>query len=323
MVCIVMKFILNLLLGIALPAFAASNLSSDVNLNSQNSSGAGSRPYIIEIVSAKGDKTSEVKGISDKGDPFLISEQVGANPYKEDKFSAFPSIDMGIGGKITLYRAPDYKVKDGKKEFVVRSWAKTVGDLLDENKIALGQDDKINFSPSTPLELNMDINIIRVARTTMIEYESIDYQIVKKEDPNLEKGKTKVEQAGKKGKKNLFYEVTREDGVQVSKVLKKTEVAEEPVDEKITVGTKIVSYGTGVASWYVNSNQMIGACNLVPKGTKVRVVNLSNGKSVEITTSGGGLRSDRIVDLSTAAFQALGASTSQGVIGNVRLEKVY
>jgi len=38
---------------------------------------------------------------------------------------------------------------------------------------------------------------------------------------------------------------------------------------------------------------------------------------------GGGLRSDRIIDLSTAAFQALGASLGQGVIGSVRLEKVY
>jgi rare lipoprotein A (peptidoglycan hydrolase) len=56
----------------------------------------------------------------------------------------------------------------------------------------------------------------------------------------------------------------------------------------------------------------------------VRVVNLANGKSVEITTSGGGIKtSGRIVDLSTSAFQALGATLGQGTIKNVRLEKVY
>ena len=235
-----MKFVLNLLLGIALPAFAASNLSPSVTVSKQDNASMESRPYIIEEISARGEKISETKGISAEGDPFLISKAIGANPYEEDRFSSFPSLNMGIGGKITLYRAPDYKIKDGKKEFVVRSWTKTVGDLLDENKIALGQDDKINFSPSTPLELNMSINIIRVARTTMIESEPINYKTIKKEDPDLDKGKTKVEQAGKKGKRNLFYLVTREDGVQISKVLTKSEVAVEPVEEKLIIGTKPV-----------------------------------------------------------------------------------
>lgn len=235
-----MKFILNLLLGIALPAFAASNFSSEVNLNSQNNSTGGSRPYIIEEISASGEKTGETKGISAEGDPFLISKAIGANPYEEDRFSSFPSLNMGIGGKITLYRAPDYKIKDGKKEFVARSWTKTVGDLLSENKIELGEDDKINFSQGTSLELDMNINIIRVARTTMIKSEPIDYKTIKKEDPNLDRGKTKVEQAGKKGKRNLFYLVTREDGVQISKVLMKSEIAAPPVEEKLIIGTKPV-----------------------------------------------------------------------------------
>jgi len=91
----------------------------------------------------------------------------------------------------------------------------------------------------------------------------------------------------------------------------------------IAVGTKIISYGTGVASYYIKSNEMIAACNFLPRGTKVRVVNLNNGKDVVVTIVGGGLRSDRIIDLSTGAFQALGASLGQGIIRRVRLEKVY
>ena len=323
MVCIVMKFILNLLLGIALPAFAASNLSSDVNLNSQNSSGAGSRPYVVEIVSAKGEKTSEVKGISDKGDPFLISEQIGASPYKEDKFSVFPSIGMGIGGKITLYRAPDYKVKDGKKEFIVRSWTKTVGDLLDENKIALGQDDKINFSPSTPLELNMNININRVAKTILIQPEDIAFKTTKKSNPNVEKGTKKVLQAGKKGTKNKYYLVTREDGVEISRVFQKSEVMIEPTEEIDEVGTKVVTYGSGVASIWKSDSGMVAACNFVSRGTKIHLVNTDNGKSVDVTCMGGGLRSDRLVDLSDTAFEKLGGTWSQGLLNNIRAEKYY
>jgi len=67
---------------------------------------------------------------------------------------------------------------------------------------------------------------------------------------------------------------------------------------------------------------LIAASNIVPRGTKVRVVNLYNGKSVDVLIVGGGLRSDRIIDLSTGAFLALGASLNQGLIKQVRLEKI-
>jgi rare lipoprotein A (peptidoglycan hydrolase) len=119
--------------------------------------------------------------------------------------------------------------------------------------------------------------------------------------------------------------VRREDGEEVSRKLTKTEISEEPTEEIIEVGTKVVVYGSGEASWYIKSTAMIGACNLVSRGTKVHVVNISNGKSVDIVTSGGGEFSGmgRVVDLSTAAFQALGASLGQGTIGNVRVEKYY
>lgn len=233
------NFLVRLLAGVAIPAAITSSLFSS-NVLSQTPSSPVERPYVVEVIKSDGTKDNEVSGISKETDPFLISEAVGAKPYKEDKFTAFPSPQMGIGGKITLYRAPDYRIKDGKKDFVFRSWSSTVGDLLTENSIELGQDDKINFSASTPLELNMDINIIRVAKTTVIQSESIPFTTTKKNDPNLDQGKTKVEQAGKTGKKNLFYLVTREDGVEVSRVLQKTEVAEEPVTEKLIIGTKPV-----------------------------------------------------------------------------------
>lgn len=320
------NFLVRVLAGVAIPAAITSSLFS-TNIISQNLSRTKSlaRPYVVEIIKADGSNDKEVKGISNETDPFLISEAVGANPYEEDKFSVFPSPEMGMGGKITLYRAPDYKIKDGKKEFVVRSWSNTVGELLSKNKIELGLDDKINFSASTPLDLNMSISIIRVAKTTVIEPEGIDFKVVKKQNSSLEKGTKNILQAGKKGSKNKFYLVTREDGVEISRVFKKSEVVSEPVDEIAEVGTKVVTYGSGEASWYIRTSEMIGACNLVPKGTRVHVVNIQNGKSVDITTSGGGGFGGmgRVVDLSTAAFEALGVSTGQGTISNVRVEKYY
>lgn len=283
------------------------------------------RPYVVEIIETDGNISNEIKGISASTDPFSIAQDLGAGPHKEDRFKSFPDIKMNIGSKVTLYRAPVLSIKDGKRSKEVRSWAETVGELFAEQKIEIGKDDKVNFSSDTEIENGTEIVITRVAITTVIEPETIKYSTVKKTNPNVEKGNKKTLQAGKNGTKNKYYLVRREDGEEVSRSLTKTEVAEAPVDEIIEYGTKVVIYGSGSASWYVRSSAMIGACNLVPRGTKLHVVNTANGKSVDIVSSGGGAFSGmgRAVDLSTAAFEALGASLGQGIISNVRVEKYY
>ena len=278
--------------------------------------------YFVDEITPSGDQISH-SGFSGATKIDEVISNLGIKKYAEDKTSIFPDAGLQIGGKITLLRAPVFNIVDDKKKYQVRSWQESVGGLLTEKNIALGEEDKINFSKETEIFDGMTIKIIRVARTRVFEYEDIDYKTIEKKDPELEKGKTRVERAGVKGEKKYTYEVVREDGEEVSKTLVGTEVTKEPTDKILIVGTKIVSYGTGVATWYTSSSEMIAACNIVPKGTYVRVVNLSNGREVTVRVVGGGLRSDRIIDLSTAAFQALGASLGQGVIGSVRLEKVY
>jgi len=282
-------------------------------------------PYIVEEVAAVGRLVAEHKGTTTDSDPFAIAIDLGAKPFIEDKFSAFPDISMGIGSKITLYRAPSFTVVDGKKNVMIRSWAETVEGVLVDGKInSLGTDDKINFALDTKTEPNMEIHITRVARTNIVVNEGVDFNIVKQNNPNLEKGTKNVLQKGVSGNRAKTYLVIREDGEEVSRTLIKSEITQAPTNEIDEVGTRVVVYGSGKASWYINTTSMIGACNILPKGTRVHIVNLANGKSVDITTSGGGIGSpDRIVDLSTSAFTALGATLGQGIISNVRVEKYY
>lgn len=282
-------------------------------------------PYIVDEIAPDGHEIGQFSGTTTNTDPFEIATNLGAKPFPEDKFTAFPDIKMGMGSKITLYRAPVYTVIDGKKHIIIRSWAETVGAVLADGKIVdLGTDDKINFALSTKTELNMQIHITRVARTNIIVNEGVNFSIVKQSNPNLEKGTKNILQKGVLGNRAKTYLVIREDGEEVSRTLIKSEVTQTPVSEIDEVGTKVVVYGSGKASWYINTSSMIGACNILPRGTRVHVVNTANGKSVDITTSGGGIQSsDRIVDLSTAAFQVLGATLGQGIISNVRIEKYY
>lgn len=321
-----MKFNFKLLFaGLVVPVGFTTFFALGVGSNDAPLETNQSHPYLVEIYSAKGDKLSDYKGSSDLTGVVEISKSLGAAVYPEDKVSSFPDINMGIGSKITVIQAPKYSIVDAKKKTEYRSWKTTVGDLLLEQKIELGVDDKINFSNDTVLEPNMEIKITRVAKTTIIEPEVIKYTTTKKSNPNVEKGNKTTLQAGKNGKKNKYYLVTREDGVETSRKFVKSEVTDQPVEEILEVGTKVIVLDSGKATWYVKSSGMIAASNTIPKGTKVHIVNLNNGKSIDATISGGGIQHDDnvVVDLSTAAFQALGATLGTGKLNSVRVEKYY
>jgi len=316
----------NIVLGLFFSASVAfaSNGTNDINLNSTTLQAQNSRPFVVEIIDAKG-QSSTVSGISAGGSIENILNDLKVTYYPEDMTSVFPEIKMGIGGKITLRQAPDYILIDGKKKSVIRSWKPTIGEIFTEKSIELGVDDKVNFAPETEAISGMEIKINRVSKTTVIEPEIIAYKTVRKENPNVEKGNKTVLQKGENGNKNKFYLVIREDGEQISKTLTKTETTKEPTQEIVEVGTKIVVLDQGKATWYIRTSQMLAASNTIPKGTKVKIVNLNNGKSVVATTSGGGIyhADNVVVDLSTAAFEALGATLGTGKLSNVRVEKYY
>jgi uncharacterized protein YabE (DUF348 family) len=198
------------------------------------------RPYQIVEVFTNGRTGQTFVGTSSKVKLFDIAEEVGAAPYAEDRLSDFPGFKDFYGQRITLYRAPTYIVYDQNKELTYRSFTATVGELLTEKKTVLGEDDKINFSADTKLEEGMVVKITRVAKTKVIETEKIEYKTTKQDDPTLDKGKTKVKQAGVNGEKKLTYEVTRENGVEISKILLSSEVTKEAVSEILLVGTKPV-----------------------------------------------------------------------------------
>lgn len=240
-----MKFNFKYMLaGIALPislgAATFSTLRSPVVAPSTLSN---ARPYVIEEIAPDGSTVKSYSGTSTATDPLVISGNFGANPYDEDRFTTFPDIKMGIGGKITLYRAPSYIVIDGKRQTTYRTWQTTVGDLLTEKKIEVGDDDKINFANSTELEPGMTIRIIRVALTNMRETQSVSYKITQKNDNTLDKGKTKIQQKGAAGVRTLTYLVRREDGVEISRTLTKNEITTVPVEEIQIIGTKPVITG--------------------------------------------------------------------------------
>ena len=109
-------------------------------------------------------------------------------------------------------------IVDGK-EIITSSFRKNIKNLLDENNIQYDSNDKITPNLTDNLKDHMQVNIVKVDVKEQKEYEKIQFETSIKEDKNLLKGLTEIEQEGKYGEKEITYELIYEDGNLVKKNL--------------------------------------------------------------------------------------------------------
>ncbi len=271
-------------------------------------------PFLIKDVSADVPAViTETALVSDYDDSQLALAQNGVVVYAEDHVSHYLNSGL-VGGVIKIERAPLIHMTDGKKKRDIRSWATTISQLFDEQKVPeIGTDDRVSLPLDGPITNNIDVTITRVSKTTVIEKEKISFVTIEKTDPNMYRGTSRVDQKGHDGQKTRTFEVVRENGVEVSRRLQKTEITVQKEDRIEVKGTKIKVGRTqaGGASWYKSVYQ--AASNMLPRGTNVRVTNTKNGKQLFTTIDDHMAGTDKVIDLNPSLFTALGASLSDGV----------
>lgn len=279
-------------------------------------------PYILFEISADSGHFVTERSISSKYSDVKLALLANSIPlYAEDRMRVV-SDQAGGSGVIYIERAPLITIADGKRTKTVRSWVKDISELLIEQKVPeIGQDDKIVPAQDEVIVNNMTVKITRVQETDIIETKIVPFQVVTKEDNSRYRGEPDVVmQEGKDGKKVLTYHVRREDGVEVTRKLTKTD-ATAPVEKVISKAAKlkIGQVMTGKASWY--SSRYQAASHILPRGTNVRVTNTLNGKSVIIIIQDYMESEDKIIDLHPDIFKQLGALLSQG-IQPVKVEEI-
>ena len=277
-----------------------------------------------------GASSRQLAGIDHKVERYLappgyttIEDQLAAlqvELYPEDEFTAIPDPSFGVGSEIEIVRATTVVVSDAKQLMSYRTWLTSVGELLAAHGITLDSDDRIDQPADAPLKDGLTITITRVGTKEIVETEPVTFTKVTKKDASMEKGTKKVAQSGKNGVRSKTYRITYEDGKQISKQLVKNEITQAPVEEITLEGTKILTYGSGEATWYAWKPGG-AAHNTLPFGTCVHVVSLASGKSVNVTINDRGIQGSAIIDLDKASFAAI-APLGAGRI-NVRLEKCY
>lgn len=113
----------------------------------------------------------------------------------------------------------------------------TVNSLLKSQGITLNPTDIVNPSLTAKLYNGMKINITRVETKQITQVFSLDYETIIKKDPNLANTETKIIQDGVKGEKKVIYNITYENGKEVSKKIVSEIITKKPINKIVLQGT--------------------------------------------------------------------------------------
>ena len=173
--------------------------------------------------------------------PALIAKVAGIEVFEEDKTTLSNSDNMAVDGAnmvMKIDRASMVNFVLYGKESVIRTHAKTVGELLKEKNIDPKKDDTLSVDRSAKIIPGMKIELWRNGKQTITAEEDVKFEVEKVQDANRDSGYREVKQVGENGKKNVTYEIEMKNGVEVSRKEIASVVTKEPKKQIEIVGTK-------------------------------------------------------------------------------------
>ena len=208
---------------------------------------------------------------------FLKEQSIVLNEHDEVQ----PSLSTVLkkGTKITVNKAFPLTLLDGETKKETWSTSATVADFLTQQGVSLTELDRVEPELKDEVMENGIIHVIRVEKVTDVVEEPINYAVVTQKDENLAKGSEKVITEGQEGLVSKQYEVTKENGKEVSRVLLSEKNLKNKQDKVVAVGTKsepvqVASRGTeNGKEIYVTSTAYTASCNGC-SGTTATGVNL-------------------------------------------------
>lgn len=207
-----------------------------------------------------------------------------------EKDLLIPSADTLLSDELAITLHTSWEVPvlvDGQKK-VVRTLKRDVAGVLQEAGITLSPQDKVSPALSSTITKGASVQITRINERVVQLPEEVPYQEIRKNDPSLAKGETRVLQQGLPGKVVNHFKLVSENGKEVSRELVKRDVVTPKRDRIIAVGTKAVT--VKAASSASPAKYAVTAASLVSRGGKVfrpqRVLN--NVTLTAYTPAGGG-----------------------------------
>jgi uncharacterized protein YabE (DUF348 family) len=117
------------------------------------------------------------------------------------------------------------------------TYALTVGDLLAERHLQVGDLDALSVPVSTPLKDGMTVKLDRIVQRKVAKNVSVGYSTTTKKTSSMDKGESKVTKAGEKGRAHVVYLVTVTNGKTTHREVLQRKVTDEPSPRVMLVGT--------------------------------------------------------------------------------------
>lgn len=173
------------------------------------------------------------RSIAMNADIELYPEDI-ANMGRIDDFVS----GSGPGLRVEVDRAVPVMLVLYGKQALVRTQAETVGELLEEKNIILGEKDEVSVPSETPITKDLVVDVWRDGVQTKTEEKSIPFEVEMIQDADKEVGYREVKSPGTKGKRMVTYQVVLKNGKEVARKEIQSVVIEQAKKEVVIVGTK-------------------------------------------------------------------------------------
>jgi len=170
-----------------------------------------------------------------------ISDAAGIKLHDEDTTRLGASDNViadGASVTLTIDRATAFTLNLYGTTTTAYSRAATVGEMLQKKNIHLAADDSLSVDPKTPLTGGMTVEIWRNGVQTSTVEEPIAFPVRQIQDADQPTGYRKIQTPGTKGRKNVTYEITMQNGKEVSRKMIQSVTLEEPKEQVEIVGSK-------------------------------------------------------------------------------------
>lgn len=169
-----------------------------------------------------------------------IAEQNGYTLYAEDRVDLELTTNFvrqgSVGGRVVIDPATPVSVQLYGRPMSLRTQAKTVGALLKEKGVKLSKDDTVTPKLSDGIVQGMRIAVVRNGIQTVTIDEEVPAPVQTVIDPSLSFGSQAVRQEGSPGKVTNTYEITVENGREVSRKLLQSVKVSDPVTRIVAKG---------------------------------------------------------------------------------------
>lgn len=187
------------------------------------------------------DGATRLRVLSPYQTPKQIVEHAGMTLHDEDQTTMVASNDIvseGAGVQLSINRATPLTLMLYGKTVTIYTQAKTIAELLKEKNITLATNDTISAAPTTPITADMTLQIWRNGVQTVTQEQDMPFPIRKVQSPDQPIGYHQIQTAGTPGKQMVTYQITMQNGQEVSRTVIQAVVTQQPSEQVEVIGTK-------------------------------------------------------------------------------------